>query len=281
LLRLTWPPGRPKTAGVRARAGVKVDLVEFDQYVLSGDEKRNAVELVPGWNHRLPPEAGVEIGSGSLYDDFRVTWAIEQFGGVSGRSVLEIGPMEASHTYMLERAGACVHAVEANKLAFLKCLVAKEILGLKARFSLAEINEWLRASSATYDLIFACGVLYHMRDPVTLLELLAQRTCAIFLWTHFATEEEIRLAEAARAPHLRREKRLGQTIRLVRRPYHGSAERPGFCGGVFDEPSWMPKQDLLDVLMALGFDDVRIAFEQLDHPYGPALSVFARKTSSP
>ncbi len=150
------------------RCGDVVDLLSHSQYVVTADERRNAVDLVPGWNCALPPEAGVTVGSGVLYQDARIQWAIKRFGGVEGRKVLELGPMEASHTYILERAGADVRGVEANKLAFLKCLIAKELLGLKARFSLAEASGWLNASTETYDLIVACGVLIsHARsgDP--------------------------------------------------------------------------------------------------------------------
>ena len=53
---------------------------------------------------------------------------------------MKIGPMEAAHTWRLEGAGARVEAVEANRMAFLKCLVARELLDLEAKFFLAEIN---------------------------------------------------------------------------------------------------------------------------------------------
>ena len=228
MLRFEWPCLARRSSAPRRAPGVKVNLAEFDQYVRSADEVQNAVDLVPGWNNPLPPDAGAKAGGGcGLFTDPRVVWAIEQFGDIRGAKVMEIGPMEASHTYMLEQAGAQVRAVEANKLAYIKCLIVKEMLGLKARFSLAEINEWLRATTGDYDLVFACGVLYHMRDPVTLLELLAQRTSAIYLWTHYATEKEVQLAEANEYPYLVRERRLGLDLREIGPCLLRSREKPG------------------------------------------------------
>lgn len=276
VLRFLWPrrQGSKSRPNPRGAPPDFASLDQFDQYVSSADERRNALDLIPGWNHNLLSAAGAD----APFSDPRLHWAIAQFGGVEGRRVLEIGPMEASHTVMLERAGAVVHAVEANKLAFLKCLIAKEILGLKASFSLAEANEWLRASAADYDLVVACGVLYHMRDPVTLLELLAGKADALYLWTHVVGHEELDWASVGYKPYYSVEQRLGLTIRLFARSYCNAPADPAFCGGVYEHPRWMLKDDILQVLAALGFDEINVAHEEPRHPNGSAMSVFARKT---
>lgn len=278
MVKFRWPLSS-RTETPRPRSGVELDLTELAQYVRSADDRQNAVDLIPGWNCALPPEAGANTGSGALYDDARIHWAMEQFGDIRGRRVLELGPMEASHTYMLEKAGAVVHAVEANKLAFLKCLIAKELLDLRAKFSLAEANEWLRNSTVDYDLVVACGVLYHMRDPMTFLELVARRTTAIFLWTHFVDEDELKSAMIGDKPYFSVEQRNGLAIRLFSRSYINAQADPAFCGGVFDMPRWMLKEDILSALAAFGFDDVVIRPDNgAGHSNGPAMSIFARKT---
>ena len=53
---------------------------------------------------------------------------------------------------------------------------------------------------------------------------------------------------------------------------------PAFCGGVFDKPRWMPREDILNILAAIGFSEISIYDEQANHPNGPAMSIFARKT---
>ena len=248
-------------------SGVEFDFAPFKQYVSSADYCRNAIDLIPGWNYGLPPTL-----------DNRIAWAIEQHGGVSGARVLEIGPMEAAHTSQLERAGARVEAVEANRLCFLKCLVAKEILDLKAKFFLAEVNAWMRQSPQLYDLVVASGVLYHMRDPLAFLELCAQKAPALFLWTHYVADSEQERAAKAESPYFSIDRRLGFDVRLFERSYLGAEQADKFCGGVFDNPRWMFRDDLPKALAALGYDDIRIAHEELDHPNGPAFCVYARRS---
>ncbi len=87
---------------------------------------RNAVDALQGWNMALPAEAGAVAGLGAFYNDPRILWAMEQYGLLEGRKILELGPLEASHTYMLEqRHPASILAVEANRLSYLRCLVVK------------------------------------------------------------------------------------------------------------------------------------------------------------
>ncbi|MBC8104440.1 MAG: class I SAM-dependent methyltransferase, partial [Cytophagales bacterium] len=118
------------------------------------------------WSSRFPEErADIRSGGESpLFDDPRVAWAIEQIGGISGKTVLELGPLEGGHTYQFDRAGAAsIVAVEANTRGYLKCLIAKEVLGMpSAHFLCGDFVEYLRVNQMHYDLCFASGVLYHM-----------------------------------------------------------------------------------------------------------------------
>ncbi|WP_204348773.1 hypothetical protein, partial [Klebsiella pneumoniae] len=80
-----------------------------------------------------------------LYDDARIAWLVSSVGGLQGLDVLELGPLEASHTAMLLAAGAkSVLAIEANQLAFLRCLVVKELRHLRdASFQLGDFTRFL------------------------------------------------------------------------------------------------------------------------------------------
>lgn len=49
----------------------------------------------------FPANASLAAGVVPLFEDGRVAWAIEQFNGVQGKHILEFGPLEAGHTYML------------------------------------------------------------------------------------------------------------------------------------------------------------------------------------
>lgn len=99
-----------------------------DGYVASGQDPQLLLDLFRGeWASRLPaPHAELSAGSALLFEDERITWALTVLGPVQGQRVLELGPLECGHTWMLDRAGASeVVALEGNRRAYLKCLVVR------------------------------------------------------------------------------------------------------------------------------------------------------------
>ena len=263
---------------------VDAPLRQLDEYVLGAPCAQNAVNTLAGWNHALPPQACAVAGTGFFYEDPRILWALEQFGPLQGKAVLEIGPLEASHTFLLEQHGpALLHSVEANKLSFLRCLVVKELLQLRtARFFLGDCQAWLEENEQRYDLIVASGVLYHMMDPVRLIERMAARTDSCFLWTHYADEAQMPPGDPRRLAfigEMETEVRCGVAVRSHRRSYHGAWVDKSFCGGIHDMHRWVERDDILALLGALGFDDVRVWGEQPDHPNGPAFCVYAQRSN--
>lgn len=253
----------------------------YDRYVSTAPSYQNAIDLVPGWSTSLPEHLGVKAGTLATYQDPRIAWAIEQFGSLQDREVLELGPLEAGHTSMLEVAGARVDAVEANQLAFLRCLIAKEIFGLtRSRFWLGDFMQWLENTDKTYDFIVASGVLYHLTDPLRLIELVAQRSSAAYFWTHLVMEEHMPPEDVRRtvfAPDIEEHDFHGVTVRAYRRTYLDAYANPAFCGGMRDEHRWLHREDFLKALAAVGFSSIAIAHDEPEHQFGPALSVFARK----
>jgi hypothetical protein len=184
---------------------------------------------------------------------------------------------------MLDRHNPTVlHSIEANKLAFIRCLIVKELLDLKhAKFFLGNFMPWLERNDHSYDLIVASGVLYHMVNPVRALELMAQRTNAIFLWTHYFSESEMPPGDLRRGPfpgEVRIVDFQGHKIKLYLRKYHGADKSVMFCGGMYDTHYWLERDDILMILAGLGFGDIRRAHEQATHPLGPSISLFARRS---
>jgi hypothetical protein len=253
----------------------------FDIYVTSAPSLQNAIDAVPGWNTSFPPDLELKAGSLATYNDPRILWAIQNFGSLEGRHVLELGPLEGGHTSMLEAAGARVDAIEANQRAFLRCLITKEILGLtRAKFLLGDFIKALENSEQSYDLIVASGVLYHLTDPLRLIELVAKRTNAVFFWTHVVTEESMPRWDPRRlviAPDVETHEFHGLKVRAYRRTYANAENSVAFCGGPNDEHRWLHRDDLLAALKVVGFSDIQTDHDQPDHLYGPALSIFARK----
>jgi hypothetical protein len=58
-----------KFAGLSKRPPNAIDAI-FDQY--EAPSNQNAIDCVPGWNHALPPQAGVTAGNAFMYSDPRI-----------------------------------------------------------------------------------------------------------------------------------------------------------------------------------------------------------------
>lgn len=254
----------------------------LDQYVTGAPSAQEAINLFRGeWSSKFPGECGLEAGQAGLFEDHRVIWAEEQLGSFAGQKVIELGPLEAGHSYMLEKRGAAsVLAIEANTRAYLKCLIVKEVLGLtRCRFLLGDFVEHLRTHDERYDLCFASGVLYHMIAPVELLYLISKASDKVFLWTHYYDRETIRNhgALARRfSPGVPSEYK-GFAHTLHRHAYLDSQKWGGFCGGGAPHSHWMAKEEILAGLRHFGFRDLRIGFDAPDHPNGPSFCVLAVK----
>lgn len=255
----------------------------LDEYVTSFPHHQNAINCLPGWNQAFPAEYGLTAGKQHLYADPRILWALEQMGIVEGKRVLEIGPLEAGHTYLIDQHHpAQLHAIEANKLSFLRCLVVKEILKLKhAEFLLGDAQLWLEETDHVYDLILASGVLYHMQEPLRLLQAMGSRSNNLFIWTHYADDKAMPAGDPRRGAFVGEpEVHLFNNVPVTmhRRSYLGAWKDKAFCGGMHDLHRWVERQDILKVLEVMGFDDIRIGIDEPDHPYGPAFSLFARRS---
>jgi len=260
----------------------------LDSYIKSAPNPQNALDIFQGeWSSKLPsPFHKLSAGEALLFDDPRIKWFMEEIGGVTGKSILELGPLEGGHTYLLEKSGAArITAIEANTRSYLKCLVVKELLQLqKAKFLCGDFVEYLRQPEKSFEVCLASGVLYHMTNPVELLALLANHcTQYIFLWTHYYDHEII-----AADPNLIHKfsdpisaEYSGFSHQLYRQEYKTALGWSGFCGGNAPISYWMTRKDILNCLRYFGFDDLRINFEQPNHPNGPSLAITAIRSGQP
>jgi hypothetical protein len=259
------------------RKNVRKKTFKIENFVTGYDDRppspQNAIDLIPGWSSAFPDELGLHAGPLPVFSDKRIAWALERFGDVAGRNVLELGPLEAGHTAILSKAGAYIDAIEANKLAYIKCLIAKEIMGLQnTKFLLGDFIPWLEQSQKRYDLIVASGVLYHMREPLRLLKALSQRTNSLYLWTTFIAGEDVRPSTLVTFNDVQ--------VRLYRHAYGRRDYK--FCGGPIDHSNWMHRDDILAVLRSLGFANLLVTHEEIIASHQlPTFSVFAERPTLP
>jgi SAM-dependent methyltransferase len=256
-----------------------------ERYVAGIPSDQNAVNLFTGeWSSQFPSgRPDLVAGTSKLYEDQRIDWAAGELGGLTGKRILELGPLEAGHSYMAEKLGAdSILAIEANSRSYLKCLIAKEIFGMsRVRFMLGDFVEYLSQTppNPRFDVCFASGVLYHMRDPLGLLEKIARFADAVFLWTHY--NDPSVLDPKPKTAHFFGKKtsvtRFGRSFELREFIYQEAVNWGGFCGGNADSSYWMKRDDILDALRLVGYKRLTIALEHPDHPNGPAFCVVAMR----
>jgi hypothetical protein len=252
-------------------------------YIADAPSPQHSVDLFAGeWSSQFP--AGTPAVSGGqvrLFEDDRVAWAIERLGGVGGKSIIELGPLEGGHSYMLERAGAAsILAIEANTRAYLRCLVVKEMFQLqRVRFVLGDFVKHLQMTADVFDVCVASGVLYHMIDPIGLIRSIGQRARAAFIWTHYYDVDV--LSRNVRTAHRVRPGRRtvvdGFSCDLFVHEYGTVRTTAAFCGPATEVAHWMRREDIERAFRHFGFTTFETAFEQPDHVNGPAFSFVAVK----
>jgi Protein of unknown function (DUF1698) len=255
----------------------------LDQYIRRAPDPQNALDLFKGdWLSSFPaPLTALQAGQSALFADSRMTRAIEAFGGVAGKTILELGPLEGGHTYSLEQAGAqAIVAVEANARAYLKCLIAKEILGLRrAQFLLGDFEDYLRAGASRFDAVVASGVLYHVRQPVELIHNLARATDHVYIWTHYYVQERIaqiaHMAHRFRGSHAAEHAGFGHTV--YRYEYGDFLDTTRFAGGSEEYSHWLSRDDLFGALRHAGFTEIQVGLEELAHINGPGIELVAHR----
>lgn len=254
----------------------------LDQYVKSAPNPQNCLDIFAGeWASQLPePISSLNAGKAALFQDDRITWAAEHLGGFTDKRVLELGPLEAGHTYTMENLGATsITAVEANTRAYLKCLIIKEILDLKrSHFLLGDATEYLKHQTDQFDVCIASGVLYHMENPVELIYLMSRVAKQIFIWTHYydATIISKKTHLSYKFPTASKTEYQGFHHTLHRHEYGEALDFAGFCGGSRPFSSWMERQDILACLESFGFHNIHIGFDTTEHPHGPCFALVAR-----
>jgi hypothetical protein len=273
-----------RVAAVARRTSRSLSLARRQVFVTTAPSPQTAVDAVPDeWASRLPdPLRDVRAGEAELFDDARIHWAFGRLGGLEGLTALDLGPLEGGYSYMAQQAGAAsVVGIEANSKAFLKCLVTKELLRLdRCSFLCGEVNEYLKAHPEPVDVCIACGILYHMTHPLELLDLISQRASRLVMWTHvYAPEAHGNPGLERRLSPPRDVRYGGEVYRLAQHSYSVDNRLSGFFGGTESHSNWMARDSLLQALTRFGWQGIELAFDEPQHPNGPALMLVATKPS--
>lgn len=256
----------------------------LDEYVMNAPSEQNVLDIFKGeWSSELPGMYGLvtQPGTAKLFEDIRIVWAEETLGKFADCRILELGPLEGGHSYMLQNAGAReVVSIEANTRSFLKCLCIKEIFKLnRVQFLLGDFASFLRESNSSFDMVIASGVLYHMDKPIELLKLISNASDRIFIWTHYYDHSVISNNSnlAHKFSPLRPIEYLGVNYDYSVQSYKDALGWAGFCGGSQSTSKWLTRDSLMCALKEFGYTKIEVNFDQPDHPNGPALALCAAK----
>ncbi len=254
----------------------------LDRYVVTAPSAQNALDLFAGkWHSALPTVLGLEAGMMPFFDDPRIKAILHHLDSIKSYKVLELGPLEGGHTYLLHEAGARVVSIEGSAKSYLKCLVVKEILNLnRAHFLLGDFVPYLETTPERYDLVVASGVLHHSADPVGLLRLTRRVADKVAIWTHYWDADV--MATNANIAHLFTSAGVptpfdGGEIRLHPRIDSGPAPRPESCCGPHSTSMWMERDDLFRVLSSIGLSQITVLDEDPGHANGPAILLCAER----
>lgn len=206
-------------------------------------------------NESLPWHAATELGDGRIIGsltarkgkreqvepipDKRIT-RLDRELGLAGRTVLEIGCFEGIHTLGLCSYGARVTAVDLRPLNVIKTHARLSAYGESADVFAVDVED-PALELPHYDVVFHCGVLYHLEEPVRHLRKLLPCCDAIYLDTHIAREDED-----------------DATLESGGRTYLGHAHREGGWNDPFSGRGkgafWLRLSDLQSILQEAGFE---------------------------
>ncbi len=220
--------------------------------VIGGKASKAALfNTIGGWTTQFEIE-GQKVGGtvDLLPKDPRLLWHLEQIGGAQGKFVLELGALEGAHSKMLHEAGARrVIATEGLNDCFLRCLVVKEAFDLdRVKFEFCDFNQYIADNAETlyFDFVSAAGVLYHQKDPVTLIRNLARITDTVLVWSQVADATQPAGKEG-----------VVNGYRGKWNNYNGTRlTSASYCGGLQNEAFWLYGDEMLACFVDAGFKHI-------------------------
>lgn len=254
----------------------------LDAYSHAYPAHQEAIDIFRGeWSSMFPEGQPLKAGTMPLFQDDRIQLGLKELGGVVDNNILELGPLEGGHSYLLEKAGAqSVLAIEANTRAYLKCLIAKEIMGMqRVRFLCGDFMEYLRHSPPHFDFVLCSGVLYHQKEPVELIHRIGEITNRVLVWTHYYDNTIIQSSPhlAPKFTHSARASYEGYDHTLHQQDYQTSLALPNYCGAGSSFSNWMEREQLLQAFHHVGYQDVKVILEDPHFVHGPCLMFTASR----
>jgi SAM-dependent methyltransferase len=203
-------------------------------------------------------------GFGGDYDaatDSRV----EQFHAAfhDAKSVLELGSFEGGHTSSVARLPGVerIVALEGRPENVARAEFVLDLLGIRnVDVRVVDLETFDLGTLGSFDVVFNCGLLYHLPRPWELLARIARVADGMYLSTHYSADESIDTEQHGYPGYWYQE--------------FGYADR---LSGLAPASFWPTRAALLDMLRAEGFNRLDVVFDDPDFPHGPLINLAARK----
>lgn len=208
-------------------------------------------DTIGGWTTQFDLN-GNKVGGNIaiLTKDPRLQWHMKQVGGVKGKRILELGPLEGAHTKMMIEAGAReVIAIEGLSDCFLRCLIVKEAFELtNAKFIFGDFCSYVENyCGEDFDIVSAAGVLYHQKNPAKLIFDLVKITNNVFVWSQVASDKHP--SQILSSVEANGKEYFGKINNYA----GGRLSSDSYCGGLSNEAFWMYPDSMRQCFQDAGF----------------------------
>jgi len=181
--------------------------------------------------------------------------------------IADLGCLEGGYSVYFARMGFQVLGLEVRESNIALCNYVKQNTNLP-NMEFVQDNAWNIAKYGAFDVMFCCGLLYHLDKPKIFLEVMARVTKKlIILQTHFSTSEEnkrFKLSPLTENESLygRWYTEFGNDKEFLNR------EESKWAAWDNRRSFWIQREYLFQAIQDVGFD---LVFEQYDG-YGPNIS---------
>jgi SAM-dependent methyltransferase len=200
-------------------------------------------------------------GDFDALNDKRLEWFFQNFSDTS--TILELGSLEGGHTFSLARHPSVkrVLGIEGRESNIHRAQFVQQLLKVdNVEFISANLEKANLVSWGQFDAVFCVGLLYHLPDPLSLIEQISQVSKNLFIWTHYA--------DPAKA-----DKVVNGYRGLLYQEY-GMADS---LSGMSAKSFWPTLEALTEMLNRYGFTTINIIEDNPLHPHGPSITLAAKK----
>jgi SAM-dependent methyltransferase len=177
--------------------------------------------------------------------------------------VVDLGCLEGGYAVEFARAGYEVLGIEARTQSVARCQYVADALRLpNLRFAQDDVRHL--SAHGEFDVVFCCGLLYHLDQPATFLQLLGHLTTKLLLLqTHFATLEPN--SEFKLSPLCANDGLVGRWYQEGAWSSQAEMEASVWASWGNTASFWPEKKHLLHAMRAAGFPLVYEQFDALEH----------------